>query len=88
MVKILREADPKPVPEVVKKHGISDETIYLWRKRFGSLEPGDVKRFRQLEQENAAQEDGRRPRPEIDVMKEIAEKNGGRVRAPAAGRLS
>ena len=53
MVKILREADQAPVTEVAKKHGISDVTIYAWRKRFGKLEPVDVKRLRQLEQENA-----------------------------------
>lgn len=35
MVKILREADQSPVAEVAKKHGISDVTIYAWRKRFG-----------------------------------------------------
>ena len=49
---ILREADEKPVPEVAKKHGVSAQTIYGWRKHFGSLEPSDVKRIRQLEQEN------------------------------------
>ena len=53
MVKILREADQSPVAEVAKKHGIIDVTIYAWRKRFGQLEPVDVKRLRQLEQENA-----------------------------------
>ena len=52
MVTILREADAKPVPEVAKKHGVSDQTIYAWRKRFGTLEAADVKRLRQLEQEN------------------------------------
>ena len=39
MVTILREADTKPVPEVAKKHGVSAQTIYGWRKHFGSLEP-------------------------------------------------
>ena len=36
MVKILREADSAPVGEVAKMHGISDQTIYQWRKRFVS----------------------------------------------------
>ena len=63
MVKILREADEAPVAEVAKKHGISEQTIYGWRKRFGKLEPADVKRLRQLEHENAeAQEAGGRAR--------------------------
>ena len=52
MVKILREADTAPVSEVAKKHGISEQTIYLWRKRFGKLEAVDVRRLRQLETEN------------------------------------
>ena len=52
MVKILREADAKPIGEVAKKHGVSDQTIYAWRKRFGTLDAADVKRLRQLEQEN------------------------------------
>jgi putative transposase len=38
MVKILREADKAPVAEVAKKHGVSEVTIYAWRKRFGALE--------------------------------------------------
>jgi putative transposase len=33
MVKILREADKSPLSEVAKKHGVSDVTIYAWRKR-------------------------------------------------------
>ncbi len=52
MVTILREADRRPVPEVAKRHGVSAQTIYSWRKHFGTLEPADVKRLRQLEQEN------------------------------------
>jgi len=75
MVKILREADTAPVVEVAKKHGISDQTIYLWRKKFGQLEPADVKPLRQLEQENAKLKKLVAERDlEIEVMKEIAAK--------------
>ena len=76
MVKILREADLAPVAEVAKKHGISDVTIYAWRKRFGKLEAVDVKRLRQIESENAKLKKllAERDR-EIEVMKEIAAKN-------------
>ncbi len=45
MVKILREADKSPVSRVAKKHGVSEQTIYAWRKRFGTLEAVDAKRF-------------------------------------------
>jgi putative transposase len=38
---------------VAKKHKISEQTIYGWRRRFGKLEPAAVKRLRELETENA-----------------------------------
>ena len=75
MVKILREADSAPVAEVAKKHGVSDATIYAWRKRFGALEAVDVKRLRLLEQENAKLKKLLAERDlEIDVMREVAAK--------------
>jgi transposase-like protein len=75
MVTILREADQKPVAAGVKKHGISDQTIYAWRQRYGSLEPADVKRLRQLEQENTRLKKMAADRDlEIDVLKEITRK--------------
>jgi transposase-like protein len=75
MVKILREADKAPVVEVAKRHGISDQTIYLWRKRFGGLGPVDVKRLRAVEAENAKLKKLVAERDlEIDLMKEVAAK--------------
>jgi len=53
MVAILREADREPVAVVAKRHGISEQTIYVWRKRFGGLQSNDVRRLKQLEAENA-----------------------------------
>ena len=73
MVKILRESDKSPVAQVAKRHGVSEQTIYAWRKRFGKLEAVDVKRLRQLEQENAKLKKLVAERDlEIDVMKEVA----------------
>jgi putative transposase len=46
MVAILREADKVPVPEVARKHKVSAQAIYTWRRRFGELQPADVKRLR------------------------------------------
>jgi transposase-like protein len=75
MVTILREADQRPIADVAKKHGISDQTIYAWRKRFGTLEPADVKRLRQLEQENGRLKKMVADRDlELDVLKEITRK--------------
>ena len=75
MVKILREADKTPVSEVAKKHGVSDVTIYAWRKRFGQLEAVDVKRLRQLEAENARLKKMLAERvTDIEILKEVAAK--------------
>ena len=54
MVAMLREADRTSVAEVSKKHKVSDQTLYAWRKRFGQLEPADVKRLRRLGPRRAA----------------------------------
>jgi putative transposase len=75
MVKIVREADKAPVSEVAKKHGVSDVTIYAWRKRFGQLEAVDVKRLRALEAENARLKKVLAERVmDIEILKEVAAK--------------
>lgn len=75
MVGILREADRSPVAQVAKKHGISEQTIYMWRKRFVGMSADDVKRLRLLEQENTRLKKILAERDlEIEVMKEIAAK--------------
>ena len=76
VVGIVREADRDPIAEVAKRHGISEQTIYTWRKRFGELRTEDVRRLRQLESENARLKKLVAERDlEIEVMKEVAAKN-------------
>jgi len=76
MVGIIREADRDPIAEVAKRRGISEQTIYTWRKRFGALRSEDVRRLRQLEAENARLKKLVAERDlEIEVMKEVAAKN-------------
>jgi putative transposase len=41
-----------PVEEVCRKMGIADAMFYTWKKRHGSLEPSEVRRLQQLEEEN------------------------------------
>jgi putative transposase len=38
MVAIVREADRESVAAVSKRHGVSEQTIYTWRKRFGGFD--------------------------------------------------
>lgn len=72
MVKILREADKTPVPEVAKKHGISEQTLYAWRKKYGQLEAADVRQLRSLQRENDRLKKMVAERDlAIEVMKEI-----------------
>ena len=40
------------VDEVCRKMGISDATFYNWRKKYGGLGPSELRRLRQLEEEN------------------------------------
>lgn len=72
MVKILSEADKSPVAVVAKEYGVSKQTLYVWRTRYGQLETADVKQLRTLQQENARLKKLLAERDfEIEVMKEI-----------------
>ena len=53
----LREAEIEmgrgaKVPEVCRKLGISEQTFYRWRKRYGGLDRSEVRRLKALQQEN------------------------------------
>jgi len=51
---VLKQAeDGTPIGEVCRKAGISDATFYNWRKKYAGLMPSEMKRLRQLEEENA-----------------------------------
>ena len=43
MVRVLREADSESVSKVAKRHGVSEQTVYAWSKRYGTLEVADVR---------------------------------------------
>jgi putative transposase len=76
MVAILREADRDSVAAVAKRHALSEQTIYVWRKRFGTIAASEVRRLKALEAENARLKKLVAERDlEIEVMKEIAAKN-------------
>ena len=54
----LREAEIEmgrgvKVPEVCRKLGVSEQTFYRWRKRYGGLDRSEIRRLKALEQENA-----------------------------------
>lgn len=75
IVRILREADRDSVVDVAKRYGVSEASIYAWRKRFGEMVSSDVKRLKTLESENTRLKKLVAERDlEIEVMKEIAAK--------------
>lgn len=52
MVRIIRETDKLSVVDVAKKHGVSNETVYQWKRKFGAMDVDDAKRLKALELEN------------------------------------
>lgn len=50
---VLRQAEEgTPIGEVCRKAGIAEATFYNWRKKYGGLMPSEMKRLKQLEDEN------------------------------------
>lgn len=49
----LRQAETgTPVKEVLRKLGISEQTFYRWKRKYGGLGVSEVRKLKQLEQEN------------------------------------
>jgi len=50
---ILQEADSGvPVTELARKHGMTNATIYNWRKKYGDMTVSEARRLKDLETEN------------------------------------
>ena len=52
MVGALKLAESSSVEEVCRKIGVSRNTFYLWKKKFGGMSGTDAKRLKELEDEN------------------------------------
>ena len=49
----LKQAETgTPVAEVLRRMGISEQTFYRWKKLYGGLGTGELRRLKQLEEEN------------------------------------
>ena len=58
IVAMLRDADVllgkgMKVPEASKQLGISEQTYYRWRQKYGGMDPQMAKELRELQKENA-----------------------------------
>jgi putative transposase len=72
IVRILRECDRDSVAEVAKRHGVSEQSIYSWRKRYGEFSVDEVRRLKEVEKENARLRKLLVERDlEIEAMKEV-----------------
>ena len=53
ILRVLREAESgETVVEICRKHGISQQTFYLWKKKYGGLGLSELRELRQLREEN------------------------------------
>ena len=53
IVAILKEADAgMAVKDICRKYGVANSTFYKWREKYGGMEASDVKRLKELEEEN------------------------------------
>lgn len=78
IVRILREAEKvqSTVAEVCKQHGVSEQTYYRWKSKYGQMDIPDVRRLRELEKENTRLKRMVAERDlEIDAMQEVLRGN-------------
>lgn len=77
IVAILAEADrgEKTIGDVCRAHGMSEPTLYNWRRRFRGMGVEEVREYRDLKRENARLKRLLADRElEIDAMKEVMRK--------------
>jgi putative transposase len=78
IIAILREAEKveKPIGDVCRSHGIAENTFYRWRQKYGGLQVPEVRRLRELEQENSRLKRLLAERClEVDAMRDVISKN-------------
>lgn len=54
IIRILREAEAKetPIKELCRRHGITDQTFFRWRNKYGGMDVAEARRLKELESEN------------------------------------
>lgn len=77
IISILQEAECRDatIGDLCRKHGISEQTFYRWRKKYGQMGKDEVRRLRELERENSRLKRLLAERDlEVDALKEYLEK--------------
>lgn len=66
------------VRDIAREHGISDATFYNWKAKYGGMEANEIKRMKELEEENARlKRIVANQTLEIDAIKHVLEKKFG-----------
>lgn len=53
IIVVLHEWDAgAKVVDLVRKHGVTEQTLYRWKKKYGGLRASEAKRLKALEEEN------------------------------------
>ena len=53
IVALLKEAEAgRKVSDICREHGISSATFYQWRSKYGGMEASDIKKLKELQEEN------------------------------------
>lgn len=53
IIRILKEHEGgKKAADIIREHGISEQTFYRWKSKFGGMDVNEAKRLKQLEEEN------------------------------------
>lgn len=55
IVRILRDAEASgmAIKDFVKSQGVSEQTFYRWKKKYGGMDVSEARRLKELESENA-----------------------------------
>lgn len=77
IIQILKEAEAgTPLAELCRRHGVTENSVYRWRRKYAGMSVPDARRLRDLEHENARLKKLLANRDlEIDAMKEVVRKN-------------
>lgn len=77
IIRILHEAERGEliITDICRKYGVSEQSFYRWRNKYGGMEVSDARRLKELEGENSRLKRLLAERDiEIDAMKELLSK--------------
>ena len=75
IIRMLRESETTSIGEVSRKHGVSEWSLYRWRKKYADMDVCEAKRLRTLEKENSRlKRIVAEQAMDIDAMKELLAK--------------